>query len=197
MTKKALTGSDNNNCTQMLCDLLDQKHDNGAAMLSLVERYIGHFSKRYCNLNFHERQDVRQEVAVKLICSGAKIRANCPRSWVYTVVRNECIDHIRKQSTQLAVFNASNVEANVTGSVPPLTETVDGGFILKIDCLQKVFDRIESRETGKADIAIYTQYAFGFSYSEISKRSKRSVDAIGRRISVLKGRLKDLMNECC
>lgn len=200
MTKKSLTGLSNSGCSQMLGHLLDQKQDNGAAMMSLVERYIGHFARRYCNLSFHERQDISQEVAVKLLCHGTKVRDNCSRSWVYTVVRNECIDYLRKQAKQIAVYDGSVdpvAEANRTGSFPAISESVDVAVIQRLDCLQKVFDRIEQQETGKADISIYTQYAFGFSYREISKRSSRSVDAIGQRISVLKSRLKNLMNECC
>ena len=196
--EKSLTGTGDNSCTQMLCNLLDQKHDNGAAMMCMVERYIGHFASRYCNLSFHEQQDICQEVAIKLLCYGTKVRENCTRSWVYAVVRNECIDHVRKQSRQSAICKvSSDPEVDAKGIMPVLTESVDAGFIQQIDCLQKVFDRIEERETGKADIAIYTQYAFGLSYREISKRSMRSVDAIGQRICVLKSRLKNLMNECC
>lgn len=190
----------NNNCTRMLCDLLDQKNDKGAAMLSLVERYVNHFANLYCNLSFHERQDIRQEVAISLICSGSKVRDNCPNSWVYTVVRNQCISYVRKHATQLTVFKHSDdpeAEANQSGSAPSLIETADIIVIQRIDCLEKIFNRIEAQETGKADIALYTQYAFGLSYVEISKRSKRTVDAISRRISVLKSRLKNLMNECC
>jgi len=200
VTEKSLSDSGNNSCAQMLCHLLDQKHDKGAAIMSLVEHYIGHFAHLYCNLSFHERQDICQEVAIKLLCYGSKVRDNCSRSWVYAVVRNECIDHLRKQSRQVTVFEASSdpeVDVRATGAMPSLTESVEVGFIQQIDCLHKVFDRIERQETGKADIAIYTQYAFGLSYLEISKRSGRTVDAIGQRISVLKSRLKSLMNECC
>lgn len=197
---KALSSTGESSCAYMLCNLLDQKHDYGAAILSLVERYINHFARRYCNLNFHERQDICQEVAIKLLCHGEKVRADCPRSWIYAVVRNQCISHVRKQTTELSLFDKSvncDEEAAATGAIPLLAEGVDYAVISQIDCLQKVFDNIGSQETGKADIAIYTQYAFGLSYIEISKRSKRTVDAIGRRISLLKSRLKNLVIEYC
>ena len=196
----ALSKNTNNSCTQMLCNLLDQKQDYGVAILSLVERYVNHFSRCYCNLSFHERQDISQEVAIKLLCHGDKVRESCSRSWVYAVVRNQCISFVRKQTTELSVLNRSieaNDDANITGVIPPLAEGVDFEMINQIDCLQKVFDEIEVQETGKVDIAIYTQYAFGLSYVEISKRSKRTVDAVGRRISLLKKRLKNLVSEHC
>lgn len=199
MTDKMPTES-GNSCSKMLDHLLDQKQDYGAELLSLVERYIGHFARRYGNLAFHEQQDIRQEVAVKLIAHGRKVRGNCTKSWVYIVARNECINHIRKRASQLVVYEANECaesDANAVGSMPVTNESTDVQVFERMDCLEKIFDRIESQDTGKADIAIYTQYAFGLSYVEISKRSKRTVDAIGQRISVLKGRLKNLMNECC
>ena len=199
MKNNTLTHSSSANaCSQMLCNLLDQKHDKGVAILSLVDRYTSHFAKCYCNLSFHERQDIRQEVAISLICNGEKVRDNCSKAWVYAVVRNQCLDHIRKQARQVAVFEGSaDPESSVQGPVPATIESTDVGVIERIDCLQKIFDTIEAQETGKADIAIYTQYAFGLSHDEISKRSKRTTGAIARRISVLKTRLKKLMNECC
>ncbi|MGB1311762.1 MAG: RNA polymerase sigma factor [Leucothrix sp.] len=187
-------------CAEMLGNLLDQTHDNGASILNLVERYVQHFSRRYCNLSFHEQQDIQQEIAVKLLCHGDGVRENCSRSWVYTVVRNQCINHVHKQSNQQSVYKFSEnpeIAASNTGSVPSLGHSVDIEFIDRIDCLQKIFDEVEAQQTGAPDIAIYTQYAFGLSYDEISKRSKRTVAAIGNRISVLKKRLKNLVEEYC
>ena len=95
---------DSANCAQMLCHLLDQTNDNGAAILNLIERYVNHFAKRYCNLGFHEQQDIQQDVAVKLLCHGETVRHNCSKSWVYTVVRNQCINYIHKKNEKLIRF---------------------------------------------------------------------------------------------
>ena len=187
-------------CTEMLCHFLDQSHDHGAAILNLVERYINHFNQRYANLDYHERQDIQQEVAVKLLSQGHKVRDNCPKAWVYTVVRNQCINHVRKQSKHLpctGTLDFSEPECNETGQIPALDEGRNIRLLHQMDCLQNIFDQIETQKTGKADIAMYTQYAFGLSYKEIAKRSERTVDAIGQRISVLKKRLKQLIEECC
>lgn len=187
-------------CSDMLCHLLDQKNDHGAGILSLVERYINHFNQRYANLDFHERQDILQDVAIKLLSHGNDVRNNCSRAWVYTVVRNQCINHVRKQSKHLTVYTSSNhseLESNEVGAYPSHNEGRNIRLIHEMDCLQKIFEQIEAGKTGRADIALYTQYAFGLSYKEISARSRRTVDAIGRRISVLKKRLKKLFDECC
>jgi len=184
----------------MLCHLLDQTNDNGAAILNLVERYVEHFSKRYGNLGFDEQQDIQQEVAFKLLAHGESMRENCSKSWVYTVVRNQCINHIHKKTNQLKVFNfAENPEAalRATSDMPSLNQTQNIDLSQRIECLQKVFDRIEAQSTGQADISIYTQYAFGLSYEEISNVSNRTVAAIGNRICLLKKRIKKLLKECC
>ena len=200
MQDKALSNDQDISCTDMLCHLLDQKNDHGAAIMNLIERYINHFNQRYANLGFHERQDIRQDVAIKLLCQGHKVRDNCSRAWVYTVVRNQCINHVRKNSKHLSAPNAqhySEFESTETGLIPSLDEGYNIRLLQQMDCLQKIFDEIEAKETGKADVAMYTQYAFGLSYKEISKSSKRTVDAIGQRISILKKRLKKLVEECC
>jgi len=197
---KAVSNDVTHNCSHMLSHLLDQQHDCGAAMLSLIERYTNHFARRYNNLDFYERQDIRQEVAIKLFCHGEKVRDNCSRAWVYAVVRNQCINHVRKRSKQLAVVTSSDdpeLDVNTTGSLPRLNADLDTDLLAELDCLHKVFDIIEAQKTGKTDISLYTQYAFGFSYNEIADKSKRSVNAIGTRISVLKKRLKKLVVECC
>lgn len=188
------------NCSQMLCHLLDQTHDNGAAILNLVERYVNHFALQYCNLSFHERQDIQQEVAIKLICHGPKVRNNCTKSWVYMVVRNQCINHVRKEAGQSTILKSSDDpegRAHVVGLPPSAREGVDIALLQQMDCLHKVFGRIESNKTGHADIALYTKYALGLSYSEISKCSKRTISAVTQRISVLKSRLKKLIDEYC
>lgn len=200
MTKKISKNTGSANATKMLCHLLDQSHDNGAAILNLVERYVEHFSRRYCNLSFHEQQDIQQDIAVKLISHGETVRHNCSRSWVYTVVRNQCINHVHKQANQLSIYKFSDHPERVahsTGGMPSLDQTVNIELIERLDCLQRIFDRVEAQETGKADIAIYTQYAFGLSHAEIASCSRRSVAAIGNRISLLKKRLKQLIKEYC
>ena len=187
-------------CNRMLCNLLDQENDNGAELLSLVSGYVEHFARRYNNLNFYEQQDIQQDVAIKLMCHGEKVRENCSRSWVYTVVRNQCINHVHQRAKLLSLVRFSeNPETTVTtiGSAPSLENNPDITIIDSLDCLQAIFNQIEARETGKEDISIYTQYAFGLSYTEISMRSKRTVAAIGNRISILKRRLKKLVREYC
>ncbi len=187
-------------CSKMLCNLLDQTGDNGAAILSMVDRYIHYFSRIYCNLDFYDRQDIHQEVALKLFCHGGKVRGNCSKAWVYTVVRNQCINHVHKRSGKRTVVTNTDdpeLKASMTGAAHILNKSLETGLLDELDCLQRIFDVIGSRKTGKADIKLYTLYAFGLSYSEISERSKRTVGAVGQRISILKSQLSNLVVEYC
>ena len=107
---------------------------------------------------------------------------------------------MHKQTKQLCIYKFSEhpeEAARSTGGTPSLNQTVNIELIERLDCLQRIFDRVEAQETGKADIAIYTQYAFGLSYTEIASCSRRSVAAVGNRISLLKKRLKQLIKEYC
>lgn len=197
---KAVTTVSSDDCSGMLNHLLDQQHDKGAAMLSMIGRYVSHFSRCYGNLDFYEKQDIRQEVAIKLLCHGEKVRGNCSKAWVYAVVRNQCINHLRQQSRRLSALKASEdpeLETQITGEAPKLTAQSDSNLLNELDCLHRIFDIIEARKTGKADIALYTQYAFGLSYTEISERSKRTANAICSRISTLKNQLRALIIEHC
>lgn len=200
MVKAGKVSTNTYSCSQMLCNLLDQKNDNGAAILSMVERYIHYFSKSYSNLDFHDQQEIHQEVSLKLLCHGEKVRDNCTKAWVYTVVRNQCINYIRKRSGQRAVIKGSEdpeLAASVSGASYLLNKDIETGLLDELDCLQKIFGVIESEQRGKFDIFLYTLYAFGLSYNEISERSKRSVGAIGQRISLLKKRLNQLVVKYC
>ncbi|PWQ93963.1 RNA polymerase sigma factor [Leucothrix arctica] len=200
MNKQAVDTTKADSCSQMLCNLLDQTNDSGAAILSMVERYIHHFSSVYCNLDFHDRQEIHQEVSLKLICHGEKVRDNCTKAWVYTVVRNQCINHIRKRNGQRSVITGyEDPEQTATTCGVPyiLSKGLETGMQDQLDCLQKMFGVIESEKTGKSDITLYTLYAFGLSYTEISERSKRTVGAIGQRICLLKKKLSNLVLEHC
>ena len=200
MSEKSLISKEEANCSEMLCNFLDQTNDQGAGILNLVEHYVNHFNARYANLDFHARQDIRQEVSIILLCHGEKVRDNCSRAWVYKIVRNQCINYVRKH-TKLATLHkpssSSDPESDETGLIPSLNEASNVRLFQQMDCLQKIFTQIESQTMGKEDIALYTQYAFGLSYQEISKQTKRTVNAVGRRISILKSRLKKLADECC
>lgn len=195
------TAMSHNNSTEIvkrLGDFLNQTGDLGAGLLSCIMSYIAYICSRHYELSFAEREDVLQEVAMKLMCQGEKLQAHFSKRLLYVMVRNQCIDQFRKQQRQLAVFNPSSTSVQeVSAPAPSMTEGADISLIQNLNCLEAIFGHIESQPTGKADIAIYTHYAFGLSHCEIAARVQRTTGAITKRLSILKGHLKALKNELC
>jgi DNA-directed RNA polymerase specialized sigma24 family protein len=185
-------------CSELLSQFVDQNGDNGSALFGILSRYISYCSHSFPRIGFHERQDILQEVAVKILCHADELRKSCSLPLLYTMVRNQCIDHMRKHKTQLNVYQHSAEPEENRALPPPGTDPSSQVAMLdNIDCLDKVFDHIESQPTGKMDLLIYTQFALGLSYAEISVMVDRTVSAVGRRISILRDRLKQLREELC
>ncbi len=185
-------------CSEVLSQFIDQNGDNGSALFGVLSRYISYCSHSFPHIGFHERQDILQEVAVKILCHADELRQNSSLPLLYTMVRNQCIDHMRKHNTQLSVYqHSAEPEDNRALPPPGLELGAQAAMLDNMDCLDRVFDHIESQPTGKVDILIYTQFALGLSYAEISVMVGRTVSAVGRRISILRGRLKQLREELC
>lgn len=185
-------------CSEVLSQFIDQNGDNGSALFGILSRYISYCSHSFPHIGFHERQDILQEVAVKILCHADELRQNSSLPLLYTMVRNQCIDHMRKHKTQLNVYqHSAEPEDNRALPPPGLELGAPAAMLDNMDCLDRVFDHIESQPTGKVDILIYTQFALGLSYAEISVMVGRTVSAVGRRISILRGRLKQLREELC
>ena len=185
-------------CSEVLSQFVDQNGDNGSALFGILSRYISYCSHSFPHIGFHERQDILQEDEVKILCHADELRQNSSLPLLYTMVRNQCIDHMRKHKTQLSVYQHSAEPEDNRALPPPGLELGAHAAVLdNMDCLDRVFDHIESQPTGKVDVLIYTQFALGLSYAEISVMVGRTVSAVGRRISILRGRLKQLREELC
>ena len=185
-------------CSELLSQFVDQNGDNGSALFGILSRYVSHTSHSFPHIGYHERQDILQEVAIKILCHADELRKSCSLALLYTMVRNQCIDHMRKHKTQLSVYQHSAEPEDIPVLSPPgVSQNSDVLMLDNIDCLDKVFNHIESQPTGKVDVLIYTQFALGLSYAEISVIANRTVSAVGRRISILRDRLKQLREELC
>ena len=181
-----------------LANYLDQKGDNGVALLEYVGRYIAHVSRAYYEFSWSEQEDIRQEIAVLLLCNGEKYRQTFTKRLLYVMVRNQCLDQLRKKNRQLAAFAPHASTEDQQSSAPPtVADGADAELFHHLNCLEQIFGKIKSQQTGEEDVRIYTQYAFGLSHLEISRTSNRSVTAIARRLSILRSRLKKLRTELC
>jgi len=181
-----------------LVNFLDQKNDNGSTLLAYIDRYIAHVCRTHYAFTIPEQEDIRQEMAVVLLCKGGKYRQNFTKRCLYVMVRNQCLDQFRKQNRYLSTFVGSvSEEDKQSAPVPTFSAGADAELFQHLNCLERIFGEIDSQPTGKEDMYIYTQYAFGLSHLEISQNAKRGVTAVARRVSILKSRLKKLKNELC
>jgi len=183
MTEKAIQNNGNN---------------FSALLVNYIDRYIAHIGRTHCDMSLADQEDVRQEMAIKLLCHGGRYRTTFSKRFLYVMIRRQCIDQFRKSSRALSthVSSVSN-EDKVAAPVPTMSDGADADLFEQLNCLERIFSEIELQPTGREDIGIYTQYAFGLSHLEISQCAERSVSAIARRISILKSRLYTLKNELC
>ena len=198
MTSSKVIQFSENNFSAHLVNYLDQKNDNGAMLLEYIDRYIAHVCRTHYAFSFSEQEDIRQEMAIILLCQGEKYRQRFAKRLLYVMVRNQCLDQFRKQRRHLTTFvSPASKEDQQSAPAPTISDGADAELFQHLNCLERIFGEIGAQPTGSEDIKIYTQYAFGLSHLEISQSANRSVTAIARRLSILRNRLNKLKNDLC
>ena len=187
------------NCfSGLLVNYIDQINDNGAMLLKYIDRYIAYVCKSHYAFSISEQEDIRQEMAIILLCQGDKYRQKFTKRLLYVMVRNQCLDQFRKHRRQLSTVEPiPTKESEQTAPTPTFTDGADAELFQHLNCLEKIFGEIGAQPTGSEDVHIYTQYAFGLSHLEISQSANRSVSAIARRLSILRSRLNKLKEDLC
>lgn len=186
-------------CRHVLENFIFQRGDMGARLLSILSTYIHHCTYKVCPMSQEDKQEVLQEVSIKLLRRHKQLKGNC-NGWLYTIVRNEYIDHLRKQSSR-SQWIAPDHKGNLIEADAIHHEQVNSlsrqSTYHETDCLESVFDHIENQATGTMDITIYTGYAEGQSLAYIAEQTNRTVNAIGKRISNLRKRVRELREKLC
>ena len=180
----------------LLNNLVNQEGDCGSELLSMVEHYIHRCCRTYYTLGYSEQQDIAQEASIRLLLNYESIKRNISKRWLYVMVKNLCIDELRKQrnANQLRLPE-SKEESHVP---PPDIESFErSGELENRDCLNNVFGYIASQPTGQEDLIIYSHFAYGLSRSDIAQVTGRTVNAVTKRISILRSRLKSIRDELC
>lgn len=194
----AIVKNEQSDLVGYLYNYIDQKNDNGAALFKYIVSYVSYVSATHYEMSYSDQEDVQQEIAVKLLCQGRKIGEKFTKRLLYVMIRNQCIDQQRKRTRQLATFIPSDSpDDQVSAPAPDINEAADVALLHSLNCLETIFNHIESQPSGDNDIAIYTHYAFGLSHNEIAVHTKRQPGAIAKRLSILRARLKKLKEEYC
>ena len=181
----------------MLDNFVFQKGDLGKALLATLSQYIKFCSYKMQPLSPEDQQEVLQEVGLKLLNKHKQLTGNCS-GWLFTVVRNEIIDQLRKQKSRPTLLEPDN-KGNLVEIMPQYPAEIlhHKNLFHETDCIEKVFDEIERQPTGSEDLAIYTHFAMGKSNAEISEETGRTSGAIAKRISILRQRVKQLKQALC
>ena len=193
------TSNTDKECHQLLENFIFQREDMGAKLLSILSAYINQCNYKICPLTREDQQEILQEVSIKLLHKYKQLKGSC-NGWLFMIVRNEYVDHLRRNNLQSRLLepddqgNLIEIDAIQSQQINNLSQQA---VYNETDCLEAVFDHIEDQPTGKMDISIYTGYAEGLSFAEISKLTGRTVSAIGKRISNLRKRVKQLREDLC
>ena len=186
-------------CHQILENFIFQRGDMGAKLLSILSAYINQCHYKICPLNREDQQEILQEVSIKLLHRYKQLKGSC-NGWLFIIVRNEYIDHLRRNKSRSRLVepdaegNLIEVDSVQSQQINSLSQQA---VLNETDCLESVFDYIESQPTGQMDISIYTGYAEGLSLAEIADLTGRTVSAIGKRISNLRKRVRQLREDLC
>ena len=183
--------------SQLLHNLVLQQGDHGSELLSIVEHYIQQCCRTYYSITYEERKDIAQEASIKLLLNYEDIKHSISKRWLYVMVKNLCLDALRKQrkSNQL---NHSTVDEDTKQQIQITPEDFESySFFEQHQCLDNVFAYIEAQPTGENDLTVYSHFAYGVSLADIAQMTGRTVGAVTKRISILRSRLKTLRAELC
>lgn len=189
-------------CHVMLEHFIYQRGDKGVKLLSTLQRYIRYCAYKFQPLSPEDQQEVLQEVAIKLLGKAEQVQTNC-LGWIFTIVRNEYIDVLRRQTTRTQTFVAMPDTHDSHGELVEFTEyyqlavSGDDNLFIEAECLEQVFKQIEQQPTGAEDMVMYTRYAQGDSNEEIASVVGRTVGAVAKRLSLLRERVRQLRDVLC
>lgn len=181
----------------MLDNLIHQKDDHGVALLSLVDQYIQQCCRTYYSITNSEQQDIAQEASIKLLVHYDNLKNNISKRWLYVMVKNLCLDALRKQRTHHTLgYSIDDKETNEYQELT-LQDFEPYSYFDNHQCLDNVFAYIKAQPTGQEDLMVYSHFAYGLNRTDIANITGRTVGAVTKRISILRARLKKLRNELC
>ncbi|PWQ96547.1 RNA polymerase sigma factor [Leucothrix pacifica] len=180
----------------MLRNLVKQEGDSGSELLSMVDHYVQRCCRVYFTLDYRDQQDIAQEAAIKLILNYEDMKYTITKRWLYVMVKNLCIDAVRKQGSKNQL-TSSESQQDPDVPLPGMEEFTYSSNFDHHECLDNVFAYISAQPNGQEDLTIYSHFAYGLGRADIAHITGRTVNAVTKRISILRARLKTLRDELC
>lgn len=182
-------------CHTILKNFVNQDGDNGAKLLSILTQYINTCHFKMHPISKEDQQDILQNVCIKIIQNHEKLNGHC-YSWLYNIVKNTFIDHLRQQQRYHYLVK-TETNNDILFESHPDHGNQNPCLYNETDCLEAIFNQIEQQPTGKMDIKIYTGFALGYSRATIALQTGRTITAITKRLSKLRQLVKQLKQNIC
>ena len=123
-------------------------------------------------VNGEEAYDLTQEVFVRALRSLSLFKGDCKfRTWLLTIARNVCLNHLRDRRGRLSLEAGSlDEEPDTLGFIPePSDPSADIAKIVEVRELQRAVDRVLAQLTDEQRLLITLRDLQGLSYEEIEQ----------------------------
>ena len=129
-------------------------------------------------VNGEEAYDLTQEVFYRALRSLASFKGDCKfRTWLYTIARNVCFNHLRESKVRLSLEDGSlDNEPESPGYVPEQADPVaDVARIAEVRELQRVVDLVLAQLSPEQRLLITLRDLEGLSYEEVGEITELSL----------------------
>ncbi len=123
-------------------------------------------------VNGEEAYDLTQEVFVRALRSLPSFNGDCKfRTWLLTIARNVCLNHLRDRKLRLGLEAGSlDEEPDAPGFVPEVPDpAADIARIVEVREMQRVVDKVLAQLTDEQRLLITLRDLQGLSYEEIEQ----------------------------
>jgi len=141
--------------------------------------------------NFHTAEDLAQDTFVQAFQSIGSLRDQARfKVWLLRIVRNKCIDHIRRNPKQLSMDQDEELQKEVsrkatTRAAPDADESFSE---------EQLFVALDSLRADYREIFIM-KHVDNLSYKEISQLLGMSVSAVGEKLYRVRGMIRDRLEQ--
>ena len=167
-----------------------QKTGEDQYFFTLIERY-SHLIYYNCKQYLSQEEDCKDMVMTIV----EKVYERCPeanisyfRSWLYSVIRNQCISHLRTQNRHLP-NNPSHKETQVSDLIPHLVEEESHPYGFSNEAIRSALQELDPMQRE----CLQLFYFEGKSYKEISQETSYSLKKVKSYLQNGKRKLKILL----